>query len=181
MKKIGIITTTLLCAVLNTTAFAASPLPSFDKTAVTEYPYYRTGKQEAEVENRLQQKEAYQPGNTGTQENPAFYVKSIKLTGFVLPEVHQNKKLADILAAYTHRSVAFEELQLLTDEVTKYARDCGFTVSQAVVPEQEITNGELEVAVYAASYDDIKVVQNTSKVADRVLVKFLEPRIRMLA
>ncbi len=175
MKKIGIITTTLLCAVLNTTAFAASPLPSFDKTAVTEYPYYRTGKQEAEVENRLQQKEAYQPGNTGTQENPAFYVKSIKLTGFVLPEVHQNKKLQDILAAYTHRSVAFAELQLLTDEVTKYARDCGFTVSQAVVPEQEITNGELEVAVYAASYDDIKMVQNTSKVADRVLVKFLEP------
>lgn len=65
----------LMCGVLLTmscmNAYAASPLPSFDKTAVTEYPYYRTGEQTAEVDKSKDVLE-YQPGNTGTAEHPAF-------------------------------------------------------------------------------------------------------------
>lgn len=174
MNKLRLLTCAMLWG-LCANAFAASPLPSFDKTAVTEYPWYRTGQQRAETENQLKKPESYRPGNTGTEENPAFYIKRIRLTGFVLPEVHNETRLQDILDAYTNRSVAFDELQVLTEAITKYARDSGFTVSQAVVPAQEIRDGQLEIAVYVSVYDDIKMVSNTSRVADRVLVKFLGP------
>lgn len=113
MDKLRLLTCAALCG-LCANAFAASPLPSFDKTAVTEYPWYRTGQQKAEAENQLKKPESYRPGNTGTEEKPAFYIKRIRLTGFVLPEVHNETRLQDILAAYTNRSVAFDELQVLT-------------------------------------------------------------------
>ena len=165
----------LMCGVLLTmncmNAYAASPLPSFDKTAVTEYPYNRTGEQTAEVEKSKDVLE-YQPGNTGTAEHPAFFVKKIKLTGFTLPEKHNEETLQSILDQYSHRNVGFEELDQLTAKVTAYARACGFTVSQAIVPQQEIKNGELEIAVYVASFDSVKVSSNTTEVADRVLQRF---------
>lgn len=96
-------------------------------------------------------------------------MKKIKLTGFTLPEQHNEETLQSILDQYSHRSVSFEELDKLTAKITAYARECGFTVSQAIVPQQEIKNGELDIAVYVASFDSVKVSSNTTEVADRVL------------
>lgn len=173
MKKIGVLTTALFCAALNATAFAASPLPSFDKEAVTTHPYNRTGEQEVKVTDEQKNQEAVPGGNSGTAEKPAFYVKEIVLTGFELPD--ELGELQKILAGYSHRSVGMDELPALTAAISEYARLRGFTVAQAVVPPQEVADGKLEIKIYVASFDKINLKVNGSDVADRVIQRFMKP------
>ena len=173
MKKIGVITTAMLFAAICTTAFAASPLPSFDKEAVTTHPYNRTGEQEVKVTDEQKNQEAVPGGNSGTAEKPAFYVKEIVLTGFELPD--ELGELQKILAGYSHCSVGMDELPALTAAVSEYARLRGFTVAQAVVPPQEVAGGRLEIKVYVAAYDKIDLKVNGSDVADRVIKRFMKP------
>ncbi len=173
MKKIGVITTAMLFAAICTTAFAASPLPSFDKEAVTTHPYNRTGEQEVKVTDEQKNQEAVPGGNSGTAEKPAFYVKEIVLTGFELPD--ELGELQKILAGYSHRSVGMDELPALTAAISEYARLRGFTVAQAVVPPQEVADGKLEIKVYVASFDKINLKVNGSDVADRVIQRFMKP------
>lgn len=173
MKKIGVLTTALFCAALNATALAASPIPSFDKEAVTTHPYNRTGQQEATVTDSQKTTGEWQAGNTGTAEHPAFYIREIKLTGFELPD--ELGELQKILAGYSHRSVGMDELPALTAAISEYARLRGFTVAQAVVPPQEVADGKLEIKVYVASFDKINLKVNGSDVADRVIQRFMKP------
>ena len=173
MKKITTMATALLCTAISTAAFAASPIPSFDKEAVTTHPYNRTGEQQAEVRNEQPTASGYQAGNTGTAENPAFFVNEITLTGFALPD--KEGKLQEILNSYSRRSVGMDELQALTQAVTDYARSCGYTVAQAVVPPQEISEGKLEVKVYVANFDKVELTRNDSPIVGRVLQSFAAP------
>lgn len=172
-EKIGVLTTALFCAALNATALAASPIPSFDKEAVTTHPYNRTGQQEATVTDSQKTTGEWQAGNTGTAEHPAFYIREIKLTGFELPD--ELGELQKILAGYSHRSVGMDELPALTAAISEYARLRGFTVAQAVVPPQEVADGKLEIKVYVASFDKINLKVNGSDVADRVIQRFMKP------
>lgn len=170
MKSKFILTTTVLFTTLGAGAFASSPLPSFDKIAVTEHPYYRTGQQDY-----IEDKDVSTSPNTGTEENPAFFVKKIKVTGFEVPAEHNGVTLASIIEQYTNRSLDFNELNILAAKVTEYVRNNGYTVAQAVIPPQEVVDGELEVKIYVASYDEIKLNSNDSKVANRVVKNFLNP------
>ena len=46
-------------------------------------PYMRTGKSDIEIEQKeIKPHEDYREGNTGTEEDPAFFIKSVKLTGY---------------------------------------------------------------------------------------------------
>lgn len=161
--------TIVLGLLMSCSAWAQSPIPTFDKEAVTTHPYHRTGRQDVVVDQAVP--DGYQPGNTGTEEAPAFYVRKITLTGFILPD--KQGQLQEILQAYSNRSVKVAELQELTDKITDYAKNNGYTVAQAVVPPQEIADGQLEIKVYVAKYDDVRVTQNTSDVADSVLKGYL--------
>ncbi len=165
-----------LCVLLGTetAALAATPIPTFDKEAVTTHPYNRTGQQDIiSDKSSIEQKDTYRPGNTGSEEEPAFFIKEIKLTGFSVPD--ENKDLQKILDKYTNRSVKVSELDTMTAEITEYCRTCGFTIPQAIIPKQEVKDGILEVKIYVSSYDSIGIDKNDSKVADRVLEKFIEP------
>lgn len=157
----------LALAAAGNAAMAQSPIPTFDKEAVTTYPYNRTGEETA-VEDRLPE---FQAGNTGTEEAPAFYVRRIELTGFSLPD--ERGGLAALLEEYTHRSVKTEELSALTARLTAYAKSCGYPVAQAVIPPQEVKAGVLEIRMYVASYDEVKLASNTTDVADSVLEGYL--------
>ncbi len=157
----------LALAAAGNIAAAQSPIPTFDKDAVTVYPYNRTGEETA-VEDRIPE---FQAGNTGTEEAPAFFVRRIELTGFSLPD--ERGELAALLEEYTHRSVKTEELSALTARLTAYAKSCGYPVAQAVIPPQEVKAGVLEVRVYVASYDEVKLASNTTDVADSILEGYL--------
>lgn len=175
MKRI-FFNTFMACMILGAEAFAASPLPTFDKEAVTTHPYNRTGQQELSIEQNQNAGALYQPGNTGTAEQPAFFLSKLKLTGYQLPD--KEGRLAAICKKYEQRSLSMTELQLLISEINEYARTCGFTVAQAVVPPQEVVQGELEIKLYVAKYDDIKIVSNESDVADRVLASYIHENLR---
>ena len=173
MKKMSLLTCTVLCALLNANGWAASPLPSFDKEAVTTHPYNRTGEEYVVDGKDNNPVEGYRPGNTGTKDAPAFYVKRIKLTGFELDT--NDASLKAIINEYTHRSVSMDELDNLTDKITEYTRLKGYTVAQAVIPPQEIQQGVLEIKVYVAKFDKVQISSNTSRVSDRVLQDFVNP------
>lgn len=170
MRKRVTLATTIMCTLLSMNAWASSPLPTFDKEAVTERPYNRTGQQQVITDNANKQ-EDYRPGNTGTEAAPAFYIRQIKLTGEPLPD--KTGRLADILNAYTHRSVKVSELAMLTSQITEYCKSYGYTVPQAVIPQQEIEGGVLEVRVYLAAFDKVAITANGSEVADRVLADYI--------
>ena len=70
------------------------------------------------------------------------------------------------------------ELQQLISSINEYARTCGYTVAQAIVPPQEVKQGELEIAVYVAKYDDIEIISNESDVADRVLAGYIHKNLQ---
>lgn len=161
----------VMCSLMSATALAANPIPTFDKEAVTTHPYNRTGQQEQPVKEMQGAGELYKPGNTGTKANPAFFVAKVKLTGFTLPD--KSGKLAAICKEYEGRSLQMAELQQLISKINEYARTCGYTVAQAIVPPQEVKQGELEIAVYVAKYDDIEIISNESDVADRVLAGYI--------
>lgn len=153
-------------------SLAASPLPTFDKEAVTVHPYNRTGQQEVIVDNENKGSEVYRPGNTGTEQSPAFFIKKINLTGEPVPD--KTGRLQSILDKYTNRSVKVNELQVLVQEITAYCKAYGYTVPQAVIPPQEIKNGELEVKIYLAHYDKVAIVKNNSDIADSVLANYID-------
>ena len=171
-----LIAAAVMCSLMSTTALAANPIPTFDKEAVTTHSYNRTGQQEQQVEGMQGAGELYKPGNTGTEANPAFFVAKVKLTGFTLPD--KNGKLAAICKEYEGRSLQMAELQQLISRINEYARTCGYTVAQAIVPPQEVKQGELEIAVYVAKYDDIEIISNESDVADRVLAGYIHKNLQ---
>lgn len=162
---------------LSGTAIAASPIPSFDKEAVTEYPYMRKGEpaQQDEVVPGVgggESSDVTPKGNTGTAADPAFYIKSINLTGYPVPD--KFGKLQEILAKYSNRSVKVSELPLITNDIMAYCRELGYTVPLAVIPPQEVKNGALEIKVYIAAYDDVKISVNNSDVRDDWLAGYIE-------
>lgn len=167
MKK-ELTMTLAMSLVLSGAAMAQSPIPTFDKEAAAVYPYNRTGDEKTVID---EVPDDFRPGNTGTEEAPAFYVKQIRLTGFTLPE--RDGRLSAILADYSGRSVKVDELRALTGRLTAYAKSCGYPVAQAVVPPQEVKDGLLEIQMYVASYDTAAVVKNTSDVADSVIEGYL--------
>lgn len=168
MKK-ELTMTLAMSLVLSGAAMAQSPIPTFDKEAATVYPYNRTGDERTVID---EVPDDFRPGNTGTEEAPAFYVKQIRLTGFPLPE--RDGRLSAILADYSGRSVKVDEFRTLIGRLTAYAKSCGYPVAQAVVPSQEVKDGLLEIRMYVASYDTVTVVKNTSDVTDSVIEGYLQ-------
>lgn len=158
----------LMGLLMSGTAMAQSPIPTFDKEAVAVHPYNRTGDEAVVVD---ESHTGWRPGNTGTEEAPAFYVKDIVLTGFALPD--RDGRLTALLGEYSGRSMEVAELQTLAARLTAYAKSCGYPVAQAVVPPQEVKDGRLELKIYVASYDEVTLTENTSDVADSVLEGFL--------
>ena len=158
----------LMGLLMSGTAMAQSPIPTFDKEAVAVHPYNRTGDETVVVD---ESHTGWRPGNTGTEEAPAFYVKDIVLTGFALPD--RDGRLTALLGEYSGRSMEVAELQTLAARLTAYAKSCGYPVAQAVVPPQEVKDGRLELKIYVASYDEITPTENSSDVADSVLEGFL--------
>ena len=175
MKQHHLVIASLVCllALSAPPAFAASPLPTFDEEAVRTYPpYMRTGKHEIEIEQKeVKTHEEYREGNTGTEEDPAFFIKSVKLTGYQV--LDEKGELQQILAKYSGRSVKVRELPSLTNEITAYCRERGYTIPLAVVPQQEIKDGVLEVRIYVATYDDVEITVNSSDIYDKTLDRYI--------
>lgn len=177
MNRKKILVGLLAAMSVNGVVWAASPLPQFEKEAI-EDTYRRTGDMEPKIEAKNDGLSKEHLGNTGTEENPAFYVKKINLTGETVDDRYG--ELAGILASYENKDMDIAAMRRLQGDVTKFLHDSGFTVCQAVIPPQEVKNGELEVKIYIARYDTITRVpipdeekKRRPRVADRVLDRYV--------
>lgn len=177
MKRKFVYAMGLLTALtFNLSTEAASPLPQFEKEAI-EDTYRRTGDMEPKIENKNDGLSQEHLGNTGTRENPAFYVKKINVTGYPIED--KFGELKKIVEGYQRKSLDIQAMRQLQNDVTKFVRDRGYTVCQAVIPPQEVKNGELEVKIYVAKYDTVTRVSQTKKekiaeISGRVLDKYVE-------
>lgn len=179
MKKKFALALGLMAALsINGLALAASPLPQFEKEAI-EDTYRRTGDQEPKIEDKNDGLSKEHLGNTGSKENPAFYVKEIKVTGY--PVEDKFGELDRIIKSYERKSLDIAAMRQLQADVTKFVRDRGYTVCQAVIPPQEVKNGQLEVKIYVAKYDTVTRIpipeeekdKRETRVAERVLDKYI--------
>lgn len=163
------------------TTYAASPLPLYEKEAL-DTQYRRTGDQETVIEDKNHGLSEEHLGNTGTVDRPAFYVEKVNLTGFMIHGHEDN--LARICAKYEKKNLDIESLHELQNEITRYVRGHGYTVSQAVIPPQEVKDGELEIKIYVATYDSIAKVTHPEDedkrvdIAESVLDQYIHEQLQ---
>lgn len=169
-KKLALTLGLMAALTVNGVALAASPLPQFEKEAI-EDTHRRTGDRQTKIESHHDGLSEEHLGNTGTTENPAFYVDRIELNN--LPCEDDHGQLRAILRRYEKKDLDIATLRKLQQEVTDFVHHNGYTVSQAVIPPQEVKDGVLKIDIYVGRYDTITLVKNESDIADRVLEKYI--------
>lgn len=169
-KKLALGLTLMAALSISGMVQAASPLPQFEKEAI-EDTHRRTGDRQTKIEDHHDGLSEQHLGNTGTAENPAFYVEKIELNG--LPCEDDHGYLKSIIKKYEKKDLDIASLRKLQQEVTDFVHHNGYTVSQAVIPPQEVKDGVLKIDIYVGRYDKISLTKNTSKIADRVLDKYI--------
>ena len=83
-----------------------------------------------------------------------------------------------LLALIAHRTgtLTLEELGQVADEVATYYRDHGYLLTQAYLPEQEIEQGIVTIAVLEGRYDEIKI-DSSARLSDRQVQGILKQPI----
>lgn len=110
--------------------------------------------------------------NIGSDQEPAFFVSEIRLTGATVED--PEGILKELLKRYTCRSVKVSVLTTLTDELAQACQRIGYTIPLVVIPPQEVKNGVLEIEIYLAAYDHLSISLNTSEVSDSWLEGYVD-------
>jgi len=87
------------------------------------------------------------------------FVNDIRLTGNT---VFSDEELAPIIAPYVGRAITTEELLDLRDALTAHYVERGYVNSGAVIPDQEVRDGVIEVQIVEGQLADIVVNGLTS-------------------
>jgi len=85
------------------------------------------------------------------------FVKEIRLTGNT---VFSTEELKKITAPYEGRIVASSELEDLRVALTRYYIDHGYINSGAVIPDQKVVDGVIQISIVEGRLTDIKIVGN---------------------
>ncbi len=85
--------------------------------------------------------------------------------------VFSNEDFAPLIAPLTGRDVSLAELQTLTRDITQLYFEQGYLTSQAVLVEQEITDGNLTIQVIEGQISEIQVQGN-----ERTRTGYIEQR-----
>jgi hemolysin activation/secretion protein len=90
----------------------------------------------------------------------SFFVATIKIVGNTL---FDNNSLHNLVKVSEGSNMTLSQIQTLCDIITQYYRQHGYMLSRAVVPQQEINSGELNILVIEAHLGEVQV-NNTSRV-----------------
>ncbi|MFH0732789.1 MAG: ShlB/FhaC/HecB family hemolysin secretion/activation protein [Candidatus Omnitrophota bacterium] len=96
-------------------------------------------KEKAETPEIQVEEEKPQP----PQEGPSFVLKSVKITGST---IFSEKDLAPLYKPYIDKQVTFQGLQVIIDKIKLKYKQEGYITSTAYIPEQEIKDGNIEIA-----------------------------------
>jgi hemolysin activation/secretion protein len=88
---------------------------------------------------------------------PQVFVKQYKLTGNT---VFSNAELAEITAPYTNREITFEELEAVRYALTLHYVQHGYINSGALVPDQTVRDGVIEIQIVEGRLSNIEIAGN---------------------
>lgn len=87
-----------------------------------------------------------------------IFVKEIRLTGNT---VFTTEDLQVVITPYENRIVSSSELEDLRVDLTRYYIDRGYLNSGAVLPDQKVTDGIVDMVIIEGKLTDIEVIGNT--------------------
>jgi hemolysin activation/secretion protein len=102
----------------------------------------------------------------GMEEGPRVVVSRFELSGAIDRE-DQDLRVSDleaVLAGHVSSQppdgYTINQLQTIADEITRYYRERGFIIAQAVVPAQEVRDGIVNLKVLEGSLQEVRVEGN---------------------
>ncbi len=98
-------------------------------------------------------------------DNTSFFVSSINISGNTL---FDTQTLHALVKVSEGSNMTLNQIQTLCDIITQHYRQHGYMLSRAVIPQQEINNGELNILVVEARLGEIQV-ENTSRVNNTLI------------
>ncbi len=99
------------------------------------------------------------------------YVKKVKLTGNT---VFSDEELAEVVMPYEGREITSEELQSLRNALTLYYVNKGYINSGAVIPDQNVVDGDLEINIVEGRLTEVDVAGN-----DWLRPYYIRDRVRL--
>lgn len=85
---------------------------------------------------------------------PKIFVKDIRLTGNT---AFTSQQLAEVTGPYTNRDLTAEDLEALRLALTMYYINRGYVTSGALIPEQTVADGILDLQIVEGKLDEINV------------------------
>lgn len=97
---------------------------------------------------------------------PSLYVRTVSVMGNT---VFSDAELAEVVAPYEGRPLTWEDLQSLRDALTLHYVSRGYISSGAIIPDQEVKDGVLQVTIVEGRLTEITVSGN-ERLRDSYLV-----------
>ncbi len=97
------------------------------------------------------------PENGRLSELPVFQVRGFRLIG---NRAVSTAELAPLVRPYIGRTINFEDLDKISDRITQYYIDRGYRSSGALVPDQTIRNGVIEIRIHEAQLTGVTITGN---------------------
>lgn len=105
------------------------------------------------------------PGENELSESEAFEVSKLQISGNT---VFATEQLHALVKSMEGTSLTLDQLEKGIEEITNLYRSKGYPLARALIPEQVIEDGVIQVFVLEAVWGDIQVF-NSSEVLDRVI------------
>ncbi len=105
------------------------------------------------------------------QSHERIFVKHFQLTGNT---IFPTSLLATLVKAGEGQHLTVDEMDSWVDRITVFYRKHGYLLARAYLPEQDVTEGNIKIAILEGRYGNI-TVHNQSHVKTAVLDKFLAP------
>lgn len=105
-----------------------------------------------------------------------FFVRDIEVAGST---VYDDTTLNAIVAPYENREITLAELQRAADEITQLYLNDGYITSRAIIGEQTIVDGVVQIDVVEGELEEI-LVEGTDSLQDYVRVRIAQGGTRPL-
>jgi hemolysin activation/secretion protein len=104
-----------------------------------------------------------------------FLVAKIKVTG---NQVLKSDTFAPIVTAYEGKRATFTDLQKVASLITEEYRKRGYVIAKAFVPEQQIVNDTVEIAVLEGKIGEVKVEGDHKYYSTAFIRKHFDPILK---
>jgi len=106
-------------------------------------------------------------------DGPKFFVERVEVSG---SSIFTPEQLAALTTSVEGREVALSELQAVADAITQEYLDRGYITSRAIVPQQDISEGIVQIQVIEGRLGEIRI-EGTNRLQE----SFVRSRIELAA